>query len=47
MSPDLIDKLHDGAQAVLAGTVPGRPEEVFGSRITAYDLGFATFLCDP
>ena len=47
VSPDLIDKLHDGAQAVLAGTVPGRPEEVFGSRITAYDLGFATFLCDP
>ena len=47
VSPDLIDKLHDGAQAVLAETVPGRPEEVFGSRITAYDLGFATFLCDP
>ena len=44
--PDLIDRLHDGAQAVLDGKVSGRPEEVFGNKICAYDLGFATFLCD-
>lgn len=44
--PELIDKLHDGAQAVLAGEIPGRPEEVFGNRVTAYSLGFASFLCE-
>ena len=44
--PELIDKLHDGAQKVLERKVTGHPEEVFGNKITAYDLGFATFLCD-
>lgn len=44
--PDLIDKLRDGAQAVLDGKITGQPEEVYGNRIRAYDLGFATFLCD-
>ena len=44
--PELIGKLRDGAQAILDGKVPGRREEVFGNRILAYDLGFATFLCD-
>ena len=47
VSPDLIGKLHDGAQAILAGRVSGRPTEVFGNSVRAYDLGFATFLCDP
>lgn len=46
VSPALIERLHDGAQAVLAGEIPGRPEELFGNRIRAFDLGFATFLCD-
>ena len=44
--PDLIDKLHDGAQAVLAGQVPGQEQDMFGNRIVAYDLGCATLLCD-
>ena len=44
--PDLIDKLREGAQSILNGEVAGRPEEVFGNKICAYDLGFATFLCD-
>ena len=44
--PELIGKLHDGAQKVLERKVTGHPEEVFGNKITAYDLGFATFLCD-
>ena len=44
--PELIDRLHDGAQAILAGTVAGTPENVFGTPIRARDLGFATFLCD-
>ena len=44
--PDLIDKLHDGAIRILEGKEKGRPEELFGNRITAYDLGFAAFLCD-
>ena len=44
--PALIDRLHDGAADILAGRAEGRPEELFGSSILAYDLGFATFLCD-
>ena len=46
VSPDLIGKLHDGAQDVLAGKVSGYPEELYGKKILAFDLGFATFLCD-
>ena len=45
--PDLIEKLHDGAQAVLDGQISSRTEEVFGKTIRAFDLGYATFLCDP
>ncbi len=46
VSLELIGKLRDGARAILDGQVPGRWEEVFGNRVLAYDLGFATFLCD-
>ena len=45
--PDLIDRLCDGAQAILDGKVPGQPEEVYGNKIQAYHLSFVTFLCDP
>ncbi len=31
---------------LLAGKVKGVQEELYGRRITAYDLGFATLLCD-
>ena len=46
VSPDLIGKLHDGARNVLAGKVSGSPEDLYGKKIFAFDLGFATFLCD-
>ena len=45
VSPDVIPKLRDGAQAVLDGTIRGTPTERFGQRIVAYDLGFCTLLC--
>ena len=45
--PSLISRLHEGAQAILEGRVSGQPEEVFGHQVMAYNLGFATFLCDP
>ena len=31
---------------LLAGKVKGVQEDLHGYRITAYDLGFATLLCD-
>ena len=46
VSPELIGKLYDGAQDILAGKVSCSPEELYGKRILAFDLGFATFLCD-
>ena len=46
VSPDLIGKLYDGARNVLAGKVSGSPEALYGKKILAFDLGFATFLCD-
>ena len=45
--PDLIEKLRDGAQAILEGRIPGHPEEVYGNEIRSFNLGFATFLCEP
>ena len=44
--PDLIEKLREGAQSILNGEYQGQTEEVFGKRIQAFKLGFATFLCD-
>ncbi len=41
-----IRELRDGAQAILAGTIQGKQEEMRGHTITAYDLGFCTMLCD-
>ena len=46
VSPELIGRLHDGALRVLEGRAEGRPLEVHGNRVLAYDLGFAAFLCD-
>ena len=45
VSPSVIRKLRDGAQAVLDGTIPGKPTEFFGQSIVVYDLGFCTLLC--
>ncbi len=46
VSPELIGKLRDGALQMLEGKRSGRPEELFGNRIVAYDLGCATILWD-
>jgi len=46
VSPTVIRKLRDGAQAVLDGAVKGKPAELFGQSIVVYDLGFCTLLCD-
>ena len=46
VSPAVIGRLRDGAREILEGHVPGQPMEMFGNRITAYDLGFCTLLCD-
>jgi len=46
VSPELIDLLRNGALQVLEGACTGQPKERFGTRFLAYDLGFATFLCD-
>jgi hypothetical protein len=43
---ETIRKLHDGAKEILAGNVQGKPEELHGQSIVAYDLGFCTMLCD-
>ena len=46
VKPELIMKLYEAAGKVMAGEVPGKDEEVFGTPITAYDVGAATFLRD-
>ena len=46
VSPALIDRLREGAQSIVDGQVSGQSEEIHGHKIMAYDLGFATFLCD-
>jgi hypothetical protein len=38
--------LRDGALDILAGKVDGKPEEMFGQKIVAYDLGFCLMLYD-
>lgn len=40
VSPELIDKLHDGTIRVLEGRVEGKPLEMFGNSILSYDLIF-------
>ena len=46
ISPENIDKLHDGAFSVVSGKVNGKEEELHGHKIVVYDLGFSTLLCD-
>ena len=43
---DTIGMLADGARAIAAGIIDGTPEEMFGHKIVAYDLGYTTILCD-
>lgn len=44
--PETVRQLHDGAQAVLKGEIPGTAAQMFGTPITEYDLGFCILLCD-
>ena len=46
ISPETIEKLHDGAQNVLAGKVQGKKTEMHGKSIVEYDLGFSKLLWD-
>ena len=46
IKPDVIGRLIDGAGKVMNGTISGVPEEVFGTKIAACDLGFTVLLCD-
>lgn len=45
VSPEMIEKLRDGARDVLAGRVRGKAAELYGNRIVVYDLGFDMLLC--
>ncbi|MBQ3815187.1 MAG: MBL fold metallo-hydrolase [Clostridia bacterium] len=45
VSPGIIQRLHDGAEKILAGEIPGKPTDLRGQQIVVYDLGFCTFLC--
>ena len=47
VSPDILRKLLDGAEKILNHEAEGTPVQFFGREILAYDLGFATFLCNP
>ena len=46
VSPEMIEKLHDGAKDILAGKVQGKETEFHGNRIIVYDLGFDILLCN-
>ena len=46
ISPDLIQKLYDGAKSILAGRVQGTAAEIHGNSVVAYNLGFDVLLCD-
>lgn len=43
---DAIDQVKAGAEAILAGSVKGQPELLFGHSIVAYDVGYTVFLCE-
>ena len=44
--PEVIKKLHDGAQDMLDGKIQGTEAELFGKKIMVYDFGFCTLLYD-
>ena len=46
ISPDYIRKLHDGAKSIMDNKVEGYAADFFGQKITVYNLGFTTFLCN-
>ncbi|MCR5789451.1 MAG: MBL fold metallo-hydrolase [Lachnospiraceae bacterium] len=44
--PDLIDKLYEAVQGILAGNYPSKDAEFHGIIVDSYDVGAATFLMD-
>ena len=44
--PETIGRLIEGTERALNGLVCGAPEDFHGARITVYNLGFPTLLCD-
>ena len=46
VTPDIIMKLHDGAKGIVSGKAPSSQTELFGNKVSVYNLGFCTFLCD-
>ncbi len=47
LSPGCIRKLADGAEKILEGKIAGHETDFRGQKITVFDLGFTSFLCDP
>ena len=45
VTPDIIDKLRDGAEKILAGEMRGHEVDFRGDKIKVYDLGFCSILC--
>ena len=43
---DLIPKLIEGAESIIAGKAEGTDIELFGNQVTQYDFGYAGFFCD-
>lgn len=46
VKPALIPELIAGARAVLSGELAGKPMNLFGNDIHAFDAGCAVFLCE-
>ena len=44
---DVIEKLLEGAERVLNGTLDGEETELFGKKVRVCDAGPAKFLCEP
>ena len=47
VKPSLIMELYEAAGKILDGQITGQQGDMFGNPIVAYDVGSATFLCDP
>lgn len=46
LKPNILPKLKEAAEDILAGKVSGAEEEIFGRKIVSYDMKTAIFLCD-
>ena len=46
INDEIIMKLHDGAKGIVSGKAPSSQTELFGNKVSVYNLGFCTFLCD-